>query len=853
MDKRSEAMRQAVAALESGGSVQVFGGHGSGKTVFLHRVAERFETRGWRALKIRGNRSFSGTPLMALAIAGVVSAESGRVGAVAAAIDELDSLLPAQRALIVVDEPELVDDASGGVISELLARRRIALIVARAAGPRKQEAADFDWLTDPSGLGIRLGPMHYDDLSRIVGEHVSGPIGSAAMSQIFASSGGNPGLASAITASAVHEGRLVDREGEWGLTGSLWSDSLTPYLESVLTTLSSPQWDALEMLALLGIVEAKTFLELNDKDVPVQLEEASLIEFYPADGQLLVTVSPPLLVDYFRNRPAVARRHRLSEELEERFQGDRQSLARFQPRELTSSSDAPFVRLVHEHMRNRLILAQSEWERAPSKATAAQLIEVSITAGAPQEAIDTLFTVSESLHGDEAASVRWALLRSEYLIFAAGEHEQAIRYLEGEAHRYPRLGGLLLTRAFEVRSSVFRSGDAVDLPDPTNEDLDPRVRSAVHAVLGMHFMFRGRLPSAHQHLVAAELFTGRAESVDQIALHVLTSYFGDSPHEARGIGERGHARSMVSFSSVEIRGYNYLNALMGILDGRTRSVEEAIRVTLSLGAPIRRPPFVHITLLVLGTVLAARRGDAARVALFTAQLSALDAPDSPVPGGSRAWAHAQILASDGRPGEAADLMQRDADSNWERGLVLTAAFNYLIALEFEPTQERLDASRERILAVDSEYFSSFLEYITGIVASDAQALLSAASRFAQAGRFGHALTASRLAGAVAEAAGDTANAKRAHALWSQVSGNLPHDDYSEIALSASTPRFTTRELQIATLAVSGMSNQEIADELVLSVRTVESHMHRLMKKAGAESRSDLGSRLPNVRPGGRWD
>lgn len=520
---------------------------------------------------------------------------------------------------------------------------------------------------------------------------------------------------------------------------------------------------------------------------------------------------------------------------------------------LTTSSDAPFVRLVHEHLRNRPILAQSEWDRDPSKATAAQLIEVSITSGASKEDLDAMFARSADLPGDEAASVRWALLRSEYLIFAASQHEEAVRYLEEEAPRFPRLGGLLTTRAFEVRSSVFRTGDAVDLPDPASDGLDPRLRSALHAALGTHFMFLGKLPAADKHLVAAELFTGRAESVDQIALHVLTHYFGDDPHEARAIGEHGYARSMVSFSNVEIRGYNYLNALMGILDGRTRSVEEAIRVTLSLGAPLRRPPFVHVTLLVLGIVLAARRGDAARVASFRAQLSALDAPDSPVPGGSRSWAQAQILASDGDPVAAADLMQRDADTTWDRGLLLTAAFNYLIAVEFDPTPERLAATRDRIRAVESECFADFLAYLTGVAEDDAPALLDAGSRLAKAGRYGHALTAFRHAGRIAEAAGDGAGAQRAHALWDHTQQALPHDDYAEIVIAANAPRFTARELQIASLAVAGMSNQDIASELVLSVRTVESHMHRVMKKAGAESRSDLASSLPSARPGGRWE
>lgn len=47
---------------------------------------------------------------------------------------------------------------------------------------------------------------------------------------------------------------------------------------------------------------------------------------------------------------------------------------------------------------------------------------------------------------------------------------------------------------------------------------------------------------------------------------------------------------------------------------------------------------------------------------------------------------------------------------------------------------------------------------------------------------------------------------------------------------------TEREREVAKLAAEGYSNQEIATRLVLSVRTVESHMHRIMRKLDVSSR-----------------
>ena len=50
---------------------------------------------------------------------------------------------------------------------------------------------------------------------------------------------------------------------------------------------------------------------------------------------------------------------------------------------------------------------------------------------------------------------------------------------------------------------------------------------------------------------------------------------------------------------------------------------------------------------------------------------------------------------------------------------------------------------------------------------------------------------------------------------------------------------TRREAQIATLAARGLTNQEIADQLVLSVRTVETYVYRAMQKRGVDNRHDL--------------
>jgi DNA-binding CsgD family transcriptional regulator len=52
---------------------------------------------------------------------------------------------------------------------------------------------------------------------------------------------------------------------------------------------------------------------------------------------------------------------------------------------------------------------------------------------------------------------------------------------------------------------------------------------------------------------------------------------------------------------------------------------------------------------------------------------------------------------------------------------------------------------------------------------------------------------------------------------------------------------TGRQREVAELVAVGLSNKEIADRLVTSVRTVEGHLYRACQRVGAKSRGDLAA------------
>ena len=62
--------------------------------------------------------------------------------------------------------------------------------------------------------------------------------------------------------------------------------------------------------------------------------------------------------------------------------------------------------------------------------------------------------------------------------------------------------------------------------------------------------------------------------------------------------------------------------------------------------------------------------------------------------------------------------------------------------------------------------------------------------------------------------------------------------------TSSAGGLTPVEERIAALVAGGRTNKEVAGELFVSVRTVESHLGRIYRKLGLRSRTELARWLP---------
>ena len=66
-------------------------------------------------------------------------------------------------------------------------------------------------------------------------------------------------------------------------------------------------------------------------------------------------------------------------------------------------------------------------------------------------------------------------------------------------------------------------------------------------------------------------------------------------------------------------------------------------------------------------------------------------------------------------------------------------------------------------------------------------------------------------------------------------------------------RLSRREQQVASMVLEGRTYREIAEDLFISVRTVEHHVARMRRRVGASNRSDLFALLRTELSAIRWE
>jgi ATP/maltotriose-dependent transcriptional regulator MalT len=141
---------------------------------------------------------------------------------------------------------------------------------------------------------------------------------------------------------------------------------------------------------------------------------------------------------------------------------------------------------------------------------------------------------------------------------------------------------------------------------------------------------------------------------------------------------------------------------------------------------------------------------------------------------------------------------------------------------------------------ESRLVTAYARHASAKASGDGASLIEVAEEMASIGALCYAVEAARDAATAFVGAGrqDSARRAAAHARELFVPGQGAEPPRID-GLDATAIDLTQREAQLIDLARQGLSNAEIADRLVISVRTVETHLYRGMQKLGINDRHDL--------------
>jgi DNA-binding CsgD family transcriptional regulator len=316
-------------------------------------------------------------------------------------------------------------------------------------------------------------------------------------------------------------------------------------------------------------------------------------------------------------------------------------------------------------------------------------------------------------------------------------------------------------------------------------------------------------------------------------------------HEAEALAAAEYQSGLAEHSPEAQGCFGVQLAKAWLARGRVRDAANQAREAVGVLRRIGRPLFLHEALHILAMArahideIAGANIVLAKVAEFDLPSPDYDAADALV---ARAWttaAEGHLLKARDIAGEAAQLALKSGD------LVMAAAALHTRArfgAASDVTAE-LDQLEKR---VEPGIINAFAAHARHLAADDPEGLQEVAIEFAEYG--------ADLLAADAWADASVAWTRRGHARHA-AAANRAAIDRANACQGATTPslrsisaraRLTPAEHETAVLAAAGQSNKDIADELVLSVRSVENRLQRVYEKLGITSRAALPHALTFV-------
>ncbi|MDT5067435.1 MAG: hypothetical protein QOK02_3590 [Mycobacterium sp.] len=860
-DTELVTLRRALSGVGNFAGVVIAGAAGVGKTRLARELLTQAASSGTRTNWVVGTASGRPIPLGAFnaALVGTTFSDvSNPLPSVRRVISSLVAQQRGGRFLLGIDDAHLLDEFSAHVVHQLAQTREARLVVTLRTGSDEPDAVKALW---KDGLLARLDlePLSADAARTMVESALNGPIDARSAQRFWRLTGGNALFLQRLVKDQVAAGRIRQVAGVWIWDGDVAvSQSMSDLVGNELDRLPPEVALVVDTLSQYEPMDVETLTEVVGREHLATAEQMHLVTVERTTGTLMARLAHPL---YGELRRATAGEMYLSKvrgDLAKRLAGraddDPQTTVRRAL--LTLESDLPADPELYLHAaRHTMKLLDLDLADRLATAAAVSGMAEAVELQAINRVVAGRGDAAEEFLRDLAAHAdtdrhRWATLRAANLIWMLGRPAEAAAILaelaagpETDAERAGRLAVEACVDAVFAR--------CVDAEEKARAALDSGALADIHAMMAAVAltMASGALGHADAITPVASAALDRATNSFETA-HMRFWFGGVYARACRLTGriDECHAAATALFGTAnDMPGLAYANLvfLMGnaeMMRGDLRAAEKLLHEALARvenhGITTGLRPACTFALAETH----AKLGDAEAAAMMLAEARECVKRDFLFMQTGLATATGWTLAAGGSLTRAIETVLAEAAVARDRGQPTHELSCLQAAVQWGVTAELPDiATRARELAGELALplADAVAAHAESLLSGDGEGLLAACQAY-QA--IGDRCTA---ADAAAQAAVAFAGAQsRSRGLYAaSVSAQLASDCgglCTPATRSPASPQpLTPRQREVAELVAAGLSDKEIADRLITSVRTVEGHLLRARQRVGATSRGDL--------------
>jgi DNA-binding CsgD family transcriptional regulator len=860
---RSKELAQLASAVTGRRGTVITGPAGVGKTTLAMRYLELARKQGMAVARATATRASRPLPFGALApfLPSDLSGDDGLDREDRSQLLRRYGRAVAETAwgrplVVFVDDAHLLDGGSATLVHQLALTQAATVLVTVRSGetaPDPVVALWKDGLTERIEVGV-LATAAIEELLTVV---LGGPVDTASLRQLADHCRGNPLVLRELVTGAVESGALGEEGGIWRLRSGLRPTARLAELVALrLGNLTDPERAVLELVTLGEPLGQDELARLADPACVETLERKGLITS-SVDGQRVqVRLAHPVYGDVVRTGISALRERALTRSMAEVIEA-----AGSQRREDTLRLAS--LRLTGGGGSAGLLAAGAVAARARhDHSLAERLARAAIAEGA---GFDARFVAAEAAHaqgrraqaerelaalaadaGSDAERARVALLRFDETFFLQGRDE-GVRLLDDVTATItdPFWRDELLARRSFV--TILRSGPRAVMEAAPAVPLPPR--SGPLTITVLYSMARlGRLDEVIRLLdpdPASGAIPAPEEPWDRWALFVILSF------ALVGTGRLREAEELLTRAdglvidqpAAEARAYvtGWL-AVLHLEQGRPvsafRRASESYTLFQRLGRTfVAQWPY---TAAVQALALAGHAGQAAET---LAVLDALGLPTVPVNETEVMQARAWAAAAAGDLPAARHQLERAADRGEETGDLIGAASALHGLARLGHARDVAIRLAALAAAIDGDLVAARAGYASAAAGRDSAALSKVSRDFEDMGALLYAAEASAEAAVALRRGGQARKAAAAEQEAARLLARCEGAATPPVQVVTARARLTPGELDTAVQAAAGRSNKQIAADMHLSIRTVESHLQRAYEKLGIVSRHELAGAL----------